>query len=104
MLPLIAYNLLQSISLITSAATLFARNCIDGVSANVERCASTIEQSLALATYLVPLIGYDRAAEIAKEAHRTGKTVREVALSKKALPAEEIEKALSRIYSQGENT
>ena len=104
MLPLIAYSLLQSISLITSAATLFAGNCIDGVSANAERCASTIEQSLALATYLVPLIGYDRAAEIAKEAYRTGKTVREVALSKKELPAEEIEKAFLRIYSEGENS
>jgi fumarate hydratase, class II len=101
MLPLIAYNLLQSISLLTSAATLFAEKCIDGISANAERCASTIEQSLALATYLVPLIGYDRAAEIAQEAYRTGKTVREVALSAKLLSAEAIEEAFSRIYSEG---
>ena len=70
MLPLIAHNLLQSISLLTSAATLFADKCIDGISANAERCAANIERSLALATYLVPLIGYDRASEIAKEAYR----------------------------------
>jgi fumarate hydratase, class II len=101
MLPLIAYNLLQSISLLSSAAPLFARNAIDGISANTERCASTIEQSLALATYLVPLIGYDRAAAIAKEAYRTGKTVREVALSKEVLSTGAIEKAFSRIYADG---
>ncbi len=101
MLPLIAYNLLQSISLLSSAAHLFARNAIDGISANTEHCASTIEQSLALATYLVPLIGYDRAAAIAKEAYRTGKTVREVALSKEVLSTEAIEKAFSRIYAEG---
>ena len=99
MLTLIAYNLLQSIALLTSAADLFARNCIDGISANVERCAATIEQSLALATYLVPLIGYDRAAEIAKEAHRTGQTVREVALSRGDLSPEAIEEVFSRIYT-----
>jgi fumarate hydratase, class II len=99
MLPLIAYNLLHSINLLTSAANLFARNCIDGISANAERCAATLEQSLALATYLVPLLGYDRAAEIAKEAHRTGKTVREVALSREELSAEDVEETFSRIYA-----
>ena len=99
MLPLIAYNLLHSINLLTSAATILARRCIEGITANVERCASTIEQSLALATYLVPVIGYDRAAEIAREAHRTGKTVREVALKQEDLSREAIENALFRIYT-----
>jgi len=103
MLPLIAHNLLQSIGLLASAATLFAEKCIDGISVNAEKCASTIEQSLALATYLVPLIGYDRAAEIAKEAYRTGKTVREVALGREEFPAEEVEKALNKIYEKGGN-
>jgi len=99
MLPLIAYNLLQSIELLTSAATLFARTCIDGLTANPERCAASIEQSLALATYLVPLIGYDRAAEIAEEAHRTGRTIREVVLQRGDLSPEAIEEAFSRIYT-----
>ena len=98
MLPLIAYNLLHSISLLTSATALLAGECVDGISANAERCASNVEQSLALATYLVPLIGYDRAADIAKEAYRTGKTIREVALSSKLLTGKEIEEALSKIY------
>jgi len=101
MLPVIAYNLLQSISLLTSAASLFAGKCIDGISANSERCASNIEKSLALATYLAPLIGYDRAAEIAKEAHKTGRTVREVALSRKVLSEEEIDRAFAGIYGSG---
>jgi len=98
MLPLIAYNLLHSISLLTSATTLLARECVDGVSANAERCASNVEQSLALATYLVPLIGYDRAAEIAKEAHKTGRTIREVVLSRKVISEEEVERTFSKIY------
>jgi fumarate hydratase, class II len=101
MLPVIAYNLLQSISLLTSAASLFAGKCIDGISANTAKCASNIERSLALATYLVPLIGYDRAAEIAKEAHETGRTVREVALSRRVLSEEELDRAFADIHRSG---
>ena len=101
MLPVIAYNLLQSITLLTSAASLFAGKCIDGISANAERCASNIEKSLALATYLVPLIGYDLAAEIAKEAHKAGRTVREVALSRKVLSEEAVDRAFADIHGSG---
>jgi len=101
MMPVIAYNLLQSISLLTSAASLFAGKCIDGISANVERCASNLEKSLALATYLVPLVGYDLAAEIAREAHRTGRTTREVALGRKVLSEEELDRAFADIYRTG---
>ncbi len=98
MLPVIGHNLLQSISLLHSAATLFAGKCVDGISANAERCAANIEQSLALATYLVPLIGYDRASEIAKEAYAAGKTIREVVLGGNLLSATELEEAFSKIY------
>jgi fumarate hydratase, class II len=97
MLPLIAHNLLHSIGLLTSAAALLSKNCVDGISANAERCAATIEWSLALATYLVPLIGYDRASEIAKEAYAAGKTIREVVLSGKLLSEAELEEAFSKI-------
>jgi fumarate hydratase class II len=78
MLPVIGYNLLQSISLLNSTIDLFATKCIDGISANRDKCAASVEQSLALSTYLVPTIGYDKAASVSKEAYRSGKTVRQV--------------------------
>jgi fumarate hydratase class II len=97
MLPLIAYNLLHSIHLLAAAARLLAEKCLHGITANAERCAANVEQSLALATYLVPLIGYDQAARLAEEAFRTGKTIREVALKSKLLTPQEVEEALARI-------
>jgi len=79
MMPVIAHNLLQSIELLTNGSRVFARRCVIGLEANFERCAANIEQSLAMATALAPKIGYDAAAKIAKHAHETGQTVREVA-------------------------
>ena len=78
-MPLIGYNLLQSIDLLSSASTVFAEKCVEGISANRDKCASTVEKSLAMATYLVPEIGYDRASALSKEAYETGETIREVA-------------------------
>ena len=88
MLPLIAYNLLQSIEILASAVKVFTEKCVDGITANKEKCASTVDKSIALVTPLVPIIGYDKAAAIAKEARETGKTIREIALEKKILPEE----------------
>jgi fumarate hydratase class II len=82
----IAYNLLQSIALLAAVSNIFAEKCISGITANRETCAAYIEKSLALATALVPYIGYDRAAAIAKKAHETGKTIREIALQENILP------------------
>ncbi len=90
MLPVMAHNLLQSIALLARATENFAVRCVEGLRANPERCRVSIEQSLAMCTALAPEIGYDAAAEIAKEAYRTGKTVRQVALEKKVLPAERL--------------
>ena len=90
MLPVMAHNLLQSIELLASAATNFAARCIEGLKADEERCRNSIEQSLAMCTALAPEIGYDAAAGIAKEAYRTGQTVREVARAKKVLPEERL--------------
>jgi fumarate hydratase class II len=59
---------------------------VEGIVADQERCRAGIEQSLAMCTALAPEIGYEAAAQIAKEAYKTGKTVREVALMKKVLP------------------
>ena len=85
MLPVITHNLLQSVSLLTAAAGVFSDRCIRGIEANPETCRGYIEKSLAMATGLVPKIGYDRAAALAKKAYETGKTVREVALEEEDL-------------------
>jgi fumarate hydratase class II len=94
MMPVMAYNLLQSIELLARAARIFADRCVAGLEANVERCAELVEQSLAMCTSLAPLIGYDKAAEIAKESFKTGKTVRQIAMEKKLMGEAELKKAL----------
>jgi len=94
MLPVIAHNLLQSITLTTSATRVFAEKCVIGITANEARCKAFVEQSLAMCTTLAPVIGYDKAAAIAKEAYDTGKTVREVAMAKKIIPEVQLEELL----------
>jgi fumarate hydratase class II len=94
MLPVTAYNLLQSVRLMAAAAGVLHRKCIAGLTANRERCAANIEQSLALVTGLVPHLGYDRAASIAKEAYRTGRTIREVVRELNLLDAETLDRTL----------
>jgi fumarate hydratase class II len=94
MLPVIAYNLLQSISLLASVTAVFSEKCIAGITANRETCAGYIEKSLALVTALVPEIGYDRAAAIAKKAYESGKTIREIAIEENILPEDKINKLL----------
>ncbi len=93
-LPLIAYNLLQSIHLLSSAAEALGEKCVAGISANREKCESYLETSLALCTALVPKIGYDKAATLAKEAYEKGKTVREAALEMGVLPEGELNQLL----------
>lgn len=94
MLPVIAYNLLQSISLLAAISKVFAEKCIRGITANREVCEAYIERSLTLATSLVPHIGYDRAAAIAKKAYETGKTIREIASQEDILSEEVLNKLL----------
>ena len=77
--PVMARNLLQSIALLASAARLFAEKCVDGIVANRETCEHYAELTLSAATALNPYIGYDKAAEIVKEASRSGRSLREVA-------------------------
>ena len=90
MLPVMAYNLLQSIELLAKASDNFAARCIEGIKADEERCRTFIEQSLAMCTGLVPEIGYDAAAKLAKEAYRTGQTVRDIARAQKILPEDRL--------------
>jgi fumarate hydratase, class II len=79
-IPLIARNLLHSIRLLAATSRLFAEKCVDGIEANLAGCERSAEGTLAVATALNPFIGYDRAAEIVKEATASGRTLREVAL------------------------
>ena len=78
-IPLMARNLLESIRLLSSTAVLLAEKCVDGIEPNLAGCERSAEGTLAVATALNPHIGYDRAAEIVKDASASGKTLREVA-------------------------
>ena len=93
MLPLIAYNLLQSIELLSNAAENLTDQCVAGIEAT-ERGPELVEQGLMLATALAPVIGYDKAAEISKEAYKTGKTIREVAREETGLSKEDLDELL----------
>jgi fumarate hydratase class II len=94
MLPVTAYNLLLAIELLTNASRVFARRCIAGLEADVEKCEANIEQSLAMCTALAPEIGYDQAAKIAKVAYESGRTVREVALEMSGLDKKKLAELL----------
>src|SRR5689334_16002224 len=92
-IPLMARNLLQSIHLLTSASKLLASKCVDGIEANREGCERSAEGTLAVATALNPFIGYDKAADIVKEASKTGDTLRDVA-RRHGVDEETLDKAL----------
>ena len=94
MMPVIAYDILASIELLSNVSRNFAERAICGLEADRERASGYVEQSLAMCTVLAPLIGYEKAAEIAKEAYRTGRTVRDVAREKSGLPGEQLNRLL----------
>ena len=94
MLPVMAYNLLQSIELLATASMNFSVKCIEGIKANEERCKGLIEESLAMCTALAPVIGYEAAAKLAKDAYKSGKTVREVAREQNVLPEKRLTQLL----------
>jgi fumarate hydratase class II len=92
-IPLIARNLLGSLGLLTSASTLLAEKCVDGIEPNREGLEASAEGTLAVATALNPFIGYDRATEIVKDASQSGRTLREVA-REHGVDEETLDKAL----------
>ncbi len=94
MMPVMAHNLLQSVAILASGTRNFTRRCIRDLQPDRARIEGTVEQSLALCTALSPAIGYDNAAAIAKEAYRSGRTVREIAGEKGLLPEEELNRLL----------
>ena len=94
MMPLIAYNLLFSMELLKNCVQKFTDSCITGIVANEERCRRYLEDSLGLVTVLAPSIGYNAAAEVAKESVATGCSIREIVLARELMPAAELEDAM----------
>jgi fumarate hydratase class II len=93
MMPLAAHNILEAISHLSAATRNFSRQCVDGLRAT-GRGPQLVDQGLAIATALAPVIGYDAAAAIAKEAAASGRTVREVASEKTSLSAGDLDRIL----------
>ena len=98
MMPVIAYNLLHSIEILSNAMHVFTERCVEGLTADEERCRYYAEHSLALATSLNPEIGYEQAAKLAKTAYQEGKTIAEVAKRDTTIEPEKIEKLLDPAY------
>ena len=92
MMPVINYNLLQSLEILKNGVKAFTERCVKGIKADKARCREFAEKSVGLATILNPFIGYEKAAVIAKEAVITGKTIREIVLEKGILSKKEIDK------------
>ncbi len=102
MMPVIAYNLLQSTEILANGASILASSCVEGIEANADRAREIVEKSLAMCTSLAPIIGYDQAASIAKEAFKTGRTVREIAQERQVLPDDELDRVLdARAMTEG---
>jgi fumarate hydratase class II len=94
MMPVMAYDLLESIALLASGTRNFTVRLVAGLEADRDRANAFVEQSLAMGTVLAPEIGYEKAAALVKEAYATGRTVREVAREKSGIPLERLERLL----------
>jgi len=94
MMPVVAFNLLQALHLLTRASRVFAARCVSGITANVARCHAYAQRSLALVTALAPRIGYLNAAEIAKLSLTSGKPVAELVVNRSLLSAQEAKRLL----------
>ena len=94
MLPMMTRNLLESIRLLAASSRNFRVKLLDGLQANKERAEGYVEKSISMATALNPYIGYEKAAEIAKESYKTGRTVREIAYEKSGLTRQQVDEAL----------
>ncbi len=94
MMPVMAHNLLESISLLTNACETFSERCIEGIEANIARAQELVEKNAIIVTALNPHIGYDNGAKIAKEAVATGRSVRELVLEAGLMTESELDEAL----------
>jgi len=94
MMPVMGQTALESIALLSAGTDAFVRFCAEGLQANTEACEASVEKSLSMVTSLNPLIGYEKAAELAKLAFKTGKTIRELCREQKILPEDVLNQAL----------
>jgi len=94
LMPVMAHTTLESIRLLTHGTSAFTERCLEGLEANPEACEAAVEKSLSLATSLNPYIGYERAAALAKEAFKTGKTIRQLCEEQNVLPKDQLDEAL----------
>ena len=101
MMPVMAYDLLQSIDLLAAVSRNFAQKCVAGIEADPGKAGAFVEQSLAMCTVLAPEIGYEKAAAIAKEAYATGRTVREVAREKSGITENRLAELLDPVSQAG---
>ena len=94
MMPLIAYNLLFALDLLKNSVQKFTESCITGIVANEERCRIYLENSLGLVTVLAPTIGYNAAADVAKESMASGRSIREIVLARKLMSEKDLDEAM----------
>jgi fumarate hydratase class II len=93
-MPVIAFNILQSIKLIADACDSFCINCVEGITANGDNIKKHLQNSLMLVTSLNPVIGYDNAAKVAKKAHKENKTLKEAAVELGLLTPEKFDEVV----------
>jgi fumarate hydratase class II len=94
MMPVMGQTTLESARLLASSCRAFVEFCMNGMEANAAACEASVEKSLSMVTSLNPLIGYETAAALAKEAFKTGKTIRQLCEEQQILPADVLRKAL----------
>jgi fumarate hydratase class II len=94
MMPMMGDTTLESVSLLAHCTSAFVDFCAIDMEANAEQCEAGVEKSLSMVTSLNPFIGYERAAALAKEAFKTGKTIRQLCEEQKILPPDDLKKAL----------
>jgi len=94
MMPLIAHNLLFSIEILSNGVNVFTRKCVTGIKADRKRCNEYADATLAMATALNPVVGYSSAAEVSKEAYRTGKTVKQVTVARGIMNKKDADRVL----------
>ncbi len=92
--PVIAFNLLRSVRLLADASATFTRFCVEGIEPDEQRIRQHLDNSLMLVTALNPLIGYDKAAEVAKKAYTEGSTLREAVVALGYLTGEQFDQAV----------
>jgi fumarate hydratase class II len=94
MMPVMGQTTLESIMLLANATQAFVDKCADGLEANEQACVASVEQSLSMVTSLNPHVGYEKAAALAKDAFKTGKTIRELCTEQRILPPDVLNEAL----------